>query len=54
MQQKLEVPDAKRDDHLKSADFFDTQNLKQITFTSSTMGKPDADGNAKLWGELKS
>ena len=44
--------DAKRDEHLKSADFFDVNNHKQITFTSSTIGKPDADGNQELWGEL--
>jgi polyisoprenoid-binding protein YceI len=44
--------DAKRDEHLKSADFFDVKNHKQITFTSSTIGKPDADGNQELWGEL--
>jgi polyisoprenoid-binding protein YceI len=48
----INTGDAKRDEHLKSADFFDTQNHKQITFTSSTMGKPDADGNSELWGEL--
>jgi len=44
--------DAKRDEHLKSKDFFDVENHKQITFTSSTMGKPSADGNQELWGEL--
>lgn len=44
--------DAKRDEHLKSADFFDVEKHKQITFTSSTMGKPDTDGNQELWGEL--
>ncbi len=44
--------DAKRDEHLKSADFFDVQNHKQITFTSSTIGKSDPDGNHELWGEL--
>jgi polyisoprenoid-binding protein YceI len=48
----INTGDAKRDEHLKSADFFDTQNHKQITFTSSTMGKPDSDGNSELWGEL--
>jgi polyisoprenoid-binding protein YceI len=44
--------DKKRDEHLKSKDFFDVENHKQITFTSSTMGKPAADGNQELWGEL--
>ena len=44
--------DTKRDEHLKSADFFDVQKHKQITFTSSTMGKPDSEGNCELWGEL--
>ena len=42
----------KRDEHLKSADFFDVENYRQITFTSSTMAKADMDGNLGLWGEL--
>ncbi len=44
--------DSKRDEHLKSADFFDVKNHKQITFTSSTIEKADEDGNHRLWGEL--
>ena len=44
--------DAKRDEHLKSVDFFDVQNHKQITFNSSTIEKQDAEGNHELWGEL--
>ena len=44
--------DEKRDEHLKSKDFFDVKNHKQITFTSSTMGKADSEGNHELWGEL--
>ncbi len=44
--------DTKRDEHLKSAEFLDVIKHKQITFISSTMGKPDADGNQELWGEL--
>ena len=44
--------DEKRDEHLKSVDFFDVQNHKQITFTSSTLGNADNDGNHELWGEL--
>jgi polyisoprenoid-binding protein YceI len=48
----INTGDAKRDEHLKSADFFDVQNHKQITFISSTFGKPDQDGNLEIWGEL--
>jgi polyisoprenoid-binding protein YceI len=44
--------DSKRDEHLMGTDFFDVTNHKQITFTSSTMGKPDASGMTELWGEL--
>jgi len=42
----------KRDEHLKNADFFDVENHKQITFTSSTIEKAGKDGNHELWGEL--
>jgi polyisoprenoid-binding protein YceI len=48
----IDTGDTKRDEHLKSADFFDVNNHKQITFTSSTIGKPDKEGNQVLWGEL--
>ncbi|MBL7870942.1 MAG: polyisoprenoid-binding protein [Cyclobacteriaceae bacterium] len=48
----INTRDAKRDEHLKSADFLDVAKHKQITFTSSTMSMPDADGNIELWGEL--
>ncbi len=48
----INTGDEKRDEHLKAADFFDAENHKQISFTSSTVGKPDADGNHELWGEL--
>lgn len=41
-----------RDVHLIGADFFDADTHKQITFTSSTIGKADADGNQALWGEM--
>ena len=44
--------DVKRDEHLKSPDFFDTKIHKQITFKSSTIGKQNADGHHELWGEL--
>lgn len=44
--------DAKRDEHLIGADFFDAANHKQINFVSSTIGKADENGNHELWGEL--
>ena len=48
----IETGDAKRDEHLKTPDFFDVLKHKQITFTSSTIQKEDAEGNHELWGEL--
>lgn len=48
----INTGDEKRDAHLKSADFFDAENYKQITFVSSSVGNVDADGNYELWGEL--
>ena len=44
--------DKKRDEHLKSIDFFDIQNYSQITFISNTIGESDANGNHELWGNL--
>lgn len=48
----ISTGEEKRDEHLTSPDFFDVKTHKQITFTSSTIGKPDAEGNHELWGEL--
>ncbi len=48
----INTGDAGRDKHLKSSDFLDVQNHKQITFTSSTIGKSDVNGLHELWGEL--
>lgn len=48
----IQTGDEKRDEHLKSHDFWDVINHKQITFTSSTMGSANADGNQELWGKL--
>jgi polyisoprenoid-binding protein YceI len=48
----ISTGDEQRDEHLKSAEFFDVQKHKQINFTSSTIGKADSEGNHELWGEL--
>lgn len=48
----ISTGDTKRDEHLRSADFFDVAHHKQITFTASTIGKADMNGNHELWGKL--
>ncbi len=48
----IKTGDEKRDKHLRSRDFLDVKNHKQITFVSSTMGSANADGNQEVWGKL--
>jgi len=48
----IKTDDEKRDKHLRSRDFLDVKNHKQLTFTSSTIGAANKEGNQELWGEL--
>jgi len=48
----IDTGDLKRDEHLKSEDFFDITNHKKITFISRSMSKADTKGNHELRGEL--
>jgi polyisoprenoid-binding protein YceI len=48
----IDTGDAKRDEHLKSSDFFDVENFKQITFKGSKYEKVDNAGGYKLYGDL--
>jgi len=48
----VDTGDAKRDEHLKSPDFFDSENYKQITFIGNTIEKVDNDGSYELYGDL--
>lgn len=48
----IQTGDEKRDNHLKSIDFLDVENHKQITFKSSTIGAANAEGDLELQGEL--
>ena len=48
----IDTGDKKRDGHLKSADFFDVENHKQITFMGNTIEKVDNDGSYELYGDL--
>jgi polyisoprenoid-binding protein YceI len=41
-----------RDAHLKSADFFDVENFKQISFVGDSYEKVDNDGSYTLYGHL--
>lgn len=47
----LKTNDEKRDAHLRSSDFFDTEHHKEITFRSNTIEKT-ADDEYELWGDL--
>ncbi|MEI7660837.1 MAG: YceI family protein [Bacteroidota bacterium] len=48
----ISTGDDQRDEHLKSVDFFDVRNHRQISFSSTSVGKKDHDDNHELWGEL--
>jgi polyisoprenoid-binding protein YceI len=47
----VDTGDAKRDEHMRSADFFDVEHYKEITFTGNSYEKKD-DENYVLWGDL--
>ena len=48
----ISTGDLQRDNHLKSLDFLDVLNHKQITFVASTIGKASEQGKHALWGDL--
>ena len=47
----LKTNDEKRDAHLRSADFFDVEHHKEITFRLNTIEKTK-DDKYELWGDL--
>ncbi len=47
----VDTRDPKRDNHLKSADFFDAEKFPEITFKSTKI-EPAADGKLKIAGNL--
>ncbi len=48
----VDTGNADRDGHLKSGDFFDVENHKQITFVANTYEAVDNDGSYELYGDL--
>ena len=48
----IETGVADRDAHLKSADFFDVENYKEIHCVGNTYEKVDNDGSFTLYGDL--
>lgn len=49
----IDTGDTNRDNHLRSADFFDTEQHAQIHFTSDdAFEKVDDDGSYTMWGDL--
>ena len=48
----IDTGDAKRDKHLKSADFFDVEHYDKVLFKSSSIIKTDHVGGYELYGEL--
>ncbi len=44
--------DEKRDEHLKSADFFEVEKYKEINFTVDSYEEVDKDGSYEMWGNL--
>lgn len=48
----ISTGDEKRDAHLKSADFFDVENFKELNFTAGSYENVDKDGSYELYGEL--
>jgi polyisoprenoid-binding protein YceI len=48
----INTGDTKLDEHLKSDDFFDVENHKQITVVGNTYEKVENDGSYELWDDL--
>ena len=48
----VDTNDAKRDEHLRAEEFFDSEHFKQISFQGNSYEKVDNDGSYELYGEL--
>jgi polyisoprenoid-binding protein YceI len=50
--QSIDTGDAKRDEHLKSPDFFDAINYREISFVGTEIKETDNNGELELSGTL--
>ena len=48
----INTHDERRDEHLRSADFFDAENFNEMLFTSTSYEKTKKNGNYSLFGDL--
>jgi polyisoprenoid-binding protein YceI len=48
----VDTRNADRDGHLRSGDFFDVENHKQINFVANSYEAVDNDGSYELYGDL--
>lgn len=48
----IDTRDGARDKHLRSSDFFDTEQFREITFRGNTVVKEGQSGMYELWGDL--
>ncbi len=48
----IDTRDTNRNNHLRSVDFFDTANHKEITFHSKSVTAKSPKGEYELWGDL--
>ena len=48
----VDTGSADRDEHMRSADFFDVAHHKEITFTSNSYETVDNDGSYEMYGDL--
>ena len=48
----IDTGNEKRDEHLKSTDFFDVEKFREINFMADSLLEVDNDGNYELYGAL--
>lgn len=48
----IDTRDESRDKHLRSTDFFDVENHREITFRGNTVEAENKKGMYELWGDL--